>query len=239
MKYLDAAFAEPAYNLACDEVLLELVEGGQIDDDLLRIWEPKTHFVVLGHANSFRSEVNLRECEVAGIAMFRRMSGGGTVIQGPGCLNYSLILNDAARRFGNIGAVFRHVLGRHRDLIEALTGKKARIEGISDLAISGRKVSGNAQYRKSCAVLVHGTFLLHFDLSVIDRCLQVPAKQPAYRRDRPHVEFLANLDLDASAMRGGLVATWQANNTCREPPLDRMHALVRERYGRKDWSERF
>jgi lipoate-protein ligase A len=239
MKYLDAAFDDPASNLACDEALLELVEQNHVVDDLLRIWDSKRYFVVLGHANSLRSEVNLGACEGNGIAVLRRMSGGGTVLQGPGCLNYSLILNGALRRIGNVGDVFRYVLDRHRGLIEELTGMKARIEGISDLAVAGRKVSGNAQYRKSRAVLVHGTFLLNFDLSLINQCLLMPAKQPTYRRDRPHEEFLANLKLDARAMRKGLREVWQTAEHFLPVPLAHVEALVRERYGREEWSQKF
>lgn len=239
MKYLDVAFDDPASNLACDEALLELIEQKQIDDDVLRVWKSSKYFVVLGHANSLRSEVNQGECNAKGIGILRRMSGGGTVMQGPGCLNYSLILRGSARRLGSIGEVFRHVLDRHRRLIEELTGKKTRIEGISDLTVSGRKVSGNAQYRKSRVVLVHGTFLLNFDLSLIDQYLRVPAKQPAYRRDRPHAEFLANLNLDSDAVRDGLITAWQAKEMFRQIPLSRIEALVQGRYGQKAWSEKF
>ncbi len=123
------------------------------------------------------------------------MSGGGTVVQGPGCLNYSLILKNGAR-LKNIEDTFKYVLERHRSVVEKVCGMTARLEGISDLTFDGLKFSGNAQYRKARFVLVHGTFLVDFDLSMIETLLPVPAKQPAYRRSRSHLEFVTNLHVD-------------------------------------------
>ena len=92
MKYLDLTFSDPAQNLACDEALLEVFEQTDVGGDLLRLWQPNTHFVVLGHGNNWRDEVVASACAADGISVLRRCSGGGTVLQGPGSLNYSLIL---------------------------------------------------------------------------------------------------------------------------------------------------
>jgi lipoate---protein ligase len=239
MKYLDLSFATPAMNLACDEALLELCENGETDNALLRIWEPQSHFVVLGHANRLRSEVNLAACTENRISILRRLSGGGAVMQGPGCLNYCLILNGHAHRLRNINETFRYVLERHRRLIGQIAGLDVRIEGISDLAVGGRKISGNAQYRKARYILVHGTFLLNFDLSMIARFLRMPGKQPAYRQHRPHSEFTTNLNLKSAQVRAGIRDSWQAVEEFSEVPFARMEALVRERYGRDEWSKKF
>lgn len=239
MKYLDLAFANPAANLACDEALLELVETGQIKDEILRVWEPAQYFVVLGHANAIRAEVNLSACEEDRITILRRMSGGGAVLQGPGCFNYSLVLNGAAHRFRTVREGFRHVLESHRDIIRALTGLEVALEGISDLAIGARKFSGNAQYRKSSAVLIHGTFLLDFDLSLIARYLALPVKQPVYRQNRSHLEFLRTVPVRSAELRERLKISWRADGALDQVPADRIDALVRERYGRNEWSEKF
>jgi len=239
MKYLDLTFADPASNLACDEALLELYENGDADDALLRVWEPKSHFVVLGHSNRWHSEVNLTACTESRISILRRLSGGGAVVQGPGCLNYGLILNSRAHRLRNINDTFRYVLERHRRFIGQIADAEVRIEGISDLAIAGRKISGNAQYRKARYVLVHGTFLLNFDLSLIGRFLRMPGKQPAYRQRRPHLEFLTNLNLKSAEIRASIRESWNAVEEFCEVPWARVEALVGERYGRDEWSTKF
>jgi lipoate---protein ligase len=239
LKYLDLAFDDPAHNLACDEALLQLVESGQVKDEILRVWEPAQYFVVLGHANSIRAEVNFPACQEDRVSILRRMSGGGTVLQGPGCFNYSLFLNDAMHRFRTVKEGFRYVLERHKKIVQALTGCEVALEGISDLAIEARKFSGNAQYRKSRAVLIHGTFLLDFDLSLIARYLQLPGKQPAYRQNRSHLQFLTKLPVHSAELREHLQESWNARAALDKIPINRIEVLVRERYGRKEWSEKF
>jgi len=160
-------------------------------------------------------------------------------VQGPGCLNYSLILNNVTCRLRTIGDAFHYVLERHRGVIEKLAGVDARIDGISDLTISGRKFSGNAQYRKTRFVLVHGTFLLDFDLLLIERYLRMPAQQPGYRRDRPHLEFVANLNVASRLVRDNLRNGWAADEALLHVPFTRIETLVKERYGREAWSMKF
>ena len=239
MKFLELTFTEPAANLACDEALLEMLEADESSGECLRVWEAKKHFVVLGHSNRLQADVNVAACSEHGIPIVRRISGGGTVLQGPGCLNYSLILGNDPQRPRNIGDTFKYVLHRHRLVIEEICGVKARLDGISDLTVNGLKVSGNAQYRKSRYVLVHGTFLCAFDLQLVEKYLQIPAKQPAYRMGRSHLHFITNLRVDAGQIRHRLQNAWQAAEAFGEIATARIDRLFRDRYGRIEWSEKF
>ncbi len=239
MKYLEMTFAEPASNLACDEALLEMFEAERLGDGLLRIWQPNNYFVVLGHSNSMNTETNMLSCTTAGIPILRRVSGGGAVLQGPGCLNYSLILDCEAHPVRNVSSAFDYVMERHRQWVSAATGVEVCVGGVSDLTVNGRKFSGNAQYRKAHYVLVHGTFLVDFDITLMDRYLRLPAKQPAYRQNRPHLEFVSNLRVESRRLRRSLKEGWEASGDRTEVPLDRVQALVRCRYGRVEWSNKF
>ena len=91
MKSFDQSLPSPAENLAADEALLDWCESGH-GVETLRFWEPREPFVVVGYANKIAAEVNMAACEEKHIPIFRRCSGGGTVVQMPGGLNYSLIL---------------------------------------------------------------------------------------------------------------------------------------------------
>ena len=239
MKYLNLTFTEAERNLACDEALLELFEAQRPDDGLLRLWQPENYFVVLGHSNHLAAEVAVTPCATDGVAILRRVSGGGAVLQGPGCLNYSLILD--CRMFGlkNIGATFHYVLNRHRRSIAALAGLQIAVAGISDLTVGGRKFSGNAQYRKARYALVHGTFLLNFDLPRIERYLLMPMKQPYYRHNRSHSDFVTNLSVDADRIRETLRIEWDASAVFDGDQLHEIDKLVHERYGRSEWSSKF
>jgi lipoate---protein ligase len=239
MKYLEITFDDPASNLACDEALLDYCEAERIDDGLLRLWQPKTYFVVLGHANRMGTEVHLPACVAAGVPILRRMSGGGAVLQGAGCINYALVLDIKAHDIKNIQAGFVYVLKRHRDLVQECISSKVSIEGISDLAIDGRKFSGNSQYRRSRYVLVHGTFLVQFDLPMIERCLQLPHNQPAYRAHRHHSDFVTNINVQSERICSGLRSTWAANTNLENIPFNRIEGLVNTRYSQPNWSEKF
>jgi len=239
MKFLELTFEEPPANLACDEALLETIETGASSDECLRLWEARKYFVVLGHSDQMLSNVNVVACNDCDVPILRRMSGGGTVVQGPGCLNYSLILKNDPRLIGNIRDTFQYVLERHCRLVEDLCGIAARVDGISDLTLGGLKISGNAQYRKARFVLVHGTFLLSFDLRLIEKYLPIPARQPAYRNGRSHLEFIANLNIDPASIRERLRRSWAASNIFHDVPYARIDELVRDRYGKTAWSEKF
>jgi len=92
MRYVDLTLPTPQGNLACDEALLDLCESGE-EREILRFWQPTEHFVVLGYSSRISDEVNLASCDAYGIPVLRRPSGGGAVLQGPGCLSYALVLS--------------------------------------------------------------------------------------------------------------------------------------------------
>jgi len=239
MKYLDLTLDDAAQNLACDEALLEAFEESGQGEDLLRVWHPAEYFVVLGHGNRLRDEVDAPICAAAEMPVLRRCSGGGTVLQGPGCFNYSLILQQNHFAGADVRAAFDFVLERHRSCLESLLGSRVGIKGISDLTLGDRKFSGNAQYRKRRYLLVHGTFLLDFDLPLVARFLRVPMQQPNYRRQRNHGDFLVNLNIDASVLRDALRSSWNAEEEFAGIPLIAIHRLLRERYRLSAWNQKF
>jgi lipoate-protein ligase A len=239
VKYLDLTFSDPASNLACDEALLELCEK-RGEEGVLRVWEPADYFVVVGYSNKLLSEVNVSACDAKRIPVLRRFSGGGAVLQGPGCLNYSLVARN--ERLGipaDLTDSYRYVLSRHLSLCANHGAAAVQIQGISDLALDGRKFSGNAQYRKRLCSLFHGTFLLHFDIALIEKCLRMPSRQPAYRNGRSHESFLCNLNMAPQDVRMALRQVWGAEEALHEVPLDRIEALVGERYSRRQWNFKY
>lgn len=239
MKYLDLTCADAARNLACDEALLEDFEQARSGAQLLRLWQPANYFVVLGHGNRRCTEVATDACIADGIPILRRCSGGGTVLQGPGCLNYSLILRQDNFPSGQVQAAFDFVLARHRRCLEGLRAGPVSVQGLSDLTLGGRKFSGNAQYRRRDYVLVHGTFLLHFDLARIGKYLPMPAKQPDYRQRRNHCDFLVNAEVDPATLSERLRQAWHAVETFTAIPAETIDRLMDERYSRVAWNEKF
>lgn len=238
MQYFDVTLPTSEENLACDEALLDLVEEGT-EDEILRLWESDRYFVVLGSSSKVKEEVNEEACARDGIPVLRRHSGGGTVLQGPGCLNFSLILKiDPAGLTRNITETTNFIMQRHAKTLTDLLGEKVEMKGSSDLTIDGMKFSGNAQRRRLNAVLFHGTFLYDFDLEKIARYLKQPPKQPDYRRQRNHLEFVRNIHCTSEALKKELRSAWDANHLFEPLPGERIKKLVEEKYSRREWNYR-
>jgi lipoate-protein ligase A len=267
MTLLDLTFPTPVENLACDEALLDFFEekGG---DGVLRFWEPENYFVVAGYANHIQKEVNVAACESEKVPIFRRCSGGGTVLQGPGCLNYTLIARiEENGLLRSITSANRFIMERNREAVEKLLSRSSRreeaptkesqsfvtsaatinIRGCTDLALnpqdstqgSALKFSGNAQRRKKHFLLFHGTFLLDFDISLIERFLRMPSQEPDYRLGRPHKSFLTNLDLPPAAVKTALRESWNAHEPLEVVPHDEIALLARDKYVTKEWNFKF
>lgn len=234
---LDLTLPTPAENLACDEALLEERVGqGPGGEGVLRFWESAVPFVVLGFANRLAEEVVEERCEAAGVPVLRRCSGGGTVLQGPGCLSYSLVLPiDESGPLATITGANRFIMDRQARALSAGLGESVTVEGHTDLALRGRKFSGNAQRRRRDWLLFHGTFLLGLDSALMAACLRAPPRQPEYRAGRSHEEFVTRLTLSAAAVKEALRREWGGTEALPSWPADRVAALVAEKYGRPEW----
>src|SRR5690606_6354105 len=118
MHHLDLTLSTPAANLAADEALLEWCETVGADE-ILRFWESPQHFVALGSTNRVEREVHRDIARARDIPILRRCSGGGTVLQGPGCLNYALILRvPETGALSSVTGANRFIMQRQRAALE-------------------------------------------------------------------------------------------------------------------------
>ena len=221
-----------------DEALLEAAENGEIGP-ILRFWESPVYFVTLGYTNRAATEANLPACEAAGVPVLRRVSGGGTVLQGPGCLNYAVVYPIPNGESLNVEATNCLVMKTNQRAFKAATGKEIEMAGHTDLAIGGRKFSGNAQRRKSKFFLFHGTTLIDFDLKLVQTLLRPPSKQPNYRASRSHLDFITNLDVSRAQVKAALCDAWEAHEATTLYPAGRVQELIAEKYARDEWNLRF
>jgi lipoate-protein ligase A len=239
MKRLDLDLSAPAENLAADEALLDQCEAGHGEETLV-FWEPRATFVVVGYANKVATEVNVAACTARGVPVFRRCSGGGTVVQMPGGLNYSLILriseNGPTR---SIASANKFIMGKNRAAMALLSKSEISIRGHTDLCLGDLKFAGNSQRRRKNFLLFHGTLLLDCPLASVGELLLMPSLQPDYRAARPHEEFVTNLELPAETVKAALAEEWQATLELINPPLAEISKLAREKYSTREWNFKF
>ena len=134
---------------------------------------------------------------------------------------------------------YRFVLERHLKFCVNQNAEIVEIQGVSDLAVDGRKFSGNAQHRKRFCSLFHGTFLLRFDIPLIESCL--PHAVEAARLSSQAVLMKLSYAIWAShpTISAALKQAWGADETLHEIPVDRIKTLVRERYSRNEWNFKY
>ncbi len=234
--WIDRTLPTLAENLALDEALLLDAEHG--GPEVLRVWQWPTLAVVLGAGGRIADDVCEDRCRADGVPLARRSSGGGTVLLGPGCLLYSIVLRyDRDPALTQIVPSYRYVLAH---IVAALHGIAPGLDvrGSSDIAEVERKVSGNAQQRKRSHLLQHGTLLYAFDIARVAEYLQAPPRQPDYRRHRDHRDFLTNLPTDAATLKRSLRAAWSAPAEMLTLPMDAIPQLVAEKYGADEWIRR-
>jgi len=234
--------SSPAELLACEEALFEHAESAD-HPGFLTFWESTTYFVVLGYGKHTKEEVFEQACADLRIPILRRSSGGGTVLQGRGCLNFTLVLPiESATELETITGANRFIMQRTRDAIAPLVAGKVELQGHTDLTLDGLKFSGNAQRRKRRCLLFHGALLLNLDLTLVSKVLRLPRQQPDYRQNRPHESFLTLFKVDPVKIKTALIETWNAKqNTSAEIRREvaaRMKNLVVSKYSRDDWNFR-
>ncbi len=233
-------------NLAIDEALLDHFDATcgsdtQSSSEILRVWEMPSKCVVLGRSSISNDEANLATCDRDGVPVLRRCSGGATILAGPGCLMYSVVLDiDQRPQLAMIDAAHDFVMHRVLNGLQRC-GIEATRDGICDLTVQGKKISGNALRLKRRRLLYHGTLLYDFDIPSLATYLGQPARQPDYRQRRLHVDFVSNCFAGPADLTIGLRAAFDATEPLQsEPTLNAVtmlaDQLVEQRYDLRTWN---
>lgn len=234
--WCDITLPTPAENLALDEVLLQHADAYP-QRAFLRTWESPTEFVVVGRSNLVETEVDQPQCYAEGVPIYRRSSGGGTVLMGPGCLAFALALpiTDELRAAG-VSDTAKQIMHKTASALESIV-PGITVCGVSDLVVNDRKFSGNSQRWLKHAFLHHGTILYDFNLERVQRLLKPPSRQPDYRSQRSHTDFVTNLTASRDKILRCLVAAWNAQPAeCPASFIELAGELARSRYERDDWN---
>jgi lipoate-protein ligase A len=237
--------------LALEEAIHAAVENG-LSPPTWRVWQALRPAIIIGTGQEAAREVDLERARACRVDVLRRHSGGGAVLIGPGCINYSafypvpLLPGSETIRGANSAAV--------RFVLAALAGWgiKAVEAGLSDVALQAadgslRKLGGVAQARKRRSVAVHGTLLAAPDWPLLEALLPYPSRAPAYRCGRDHRSFLAGLagggaQVSPESFAQALLSVLPSGTfLCEEPSegeRERAAILVKEKYAAPAWNLR-
>jgi lipoate-protein ligase A len=158
----------------------------------VHVYEQNAIEVVHGPSCVAAKEINAVTCNEDGVCIIERRGGGGTVVLAPGVIVTVVVGERRAQE--TIREIFSRI---HRAMMQLLDGSSARIHetGISDLAIAGRKILGSSLYlaQKPFYFYYQSSLLVNPDLSLMEKYLKHPPKEPDYRGKRSHADFCTSL----------------------------------------------
>ncbi len=156
------------------------------------IWEPQAVAVVIGHAQIAEREVHLATVREEGVAVIRRRGGGGAVALLPGvlCLSCAFVSQQSDSPYHFFQQINSYLI---RLLEQRFKVAGLHLAGISDIALGEKKLLGCSMFKSRALYFYQGSLLINPDLARIGRYLAHPSREPDYRRQRGHDEFVTSL----------------------------------------------
>jgi len=180
-------------NLALEEWLLTKLQGVTPRALLMYV---NTPCVVIGRMQNPYKEANLKYLFDNNIHLARRRSGGGTVYQDLGNLNYSFVQSRDALDKKLHAKVICDALEKEFDVPVSSNDR-------GDVLLDGRKTSGCAQRITGTRSYHHGTLLVRSNLNELWKCISAPLSASTNARGSKSVrsavanlsEFVPNVEM--------------------------------------------
>ena len=227
---------DPYFNLASEEYLID-----NFPDDVFMLWRNEPS-VIIGRSQNAFAELDADFIGRRGIAVVRRLTGGGAVFHDLGNVNFTFIAGDDGSEpdFGRFC----------RPIISALAGLgvEAGLSGRNDIVCQGLKISGNAQAHRSGRILHHGTLLYSADMSSLSGALRVneaKLKSKGVKSVRSRVgnlKDICSLSMDVTEFMEHLLSAARKDfpDAGQRPFSDTENEAIRrladEKYRRWEWN---
>jgi len=154
----------PFFNHAIEEYILK-----NKDEDAFILWRNRPS-ILIGRNQNTLTEIDDDYVRREKIDVVRRLSGGGTVFNDLGNINFTFITKKAQDGTTLSNGFKKFAL----PVIKALEslGVDAVFTGRNDITIDGKKFSGNAQFHYKDKTLHHGTLLFSGNLERLAKALK-------------------------------------------------------------------
>lgn len=172
-----------------DEGFLDrAMERGQA---ALSVHRPRKGAVVLGRSSQLEAEVHVEALLHDGLSLYRRRGGGCAVYLDPGTVVVMAAV--PAPGLGHLPELFSAFSHWMIEGLSACGQVALRRRDVCDLVRDDRKVGGACLLRRRNWALYAVSLLVSTPIDALERYLRHPPREPAYRRGRPHGQFVATL----------------------------------------------
>jgi lipoate-protein ligase A len=225
----------PPFNLAAEEWLLR-----SSSENIFMLWRNSPAVIVGRHQNT-AAEIDEDFVRERGMAVIRRITGGGAVFHDLGNVNFSFVRLEHSGG----GLDFARFAAPVLEALRAM-GVDCGFDGRNDLVAGGRKFSGNAQHIEHRRVLHHGTLLFDSRLEDLAGALRpdpvkfrgksirsVPARIVMLKEHLPHLGVEEFMGLLFARMLRTLPGK---RRDLSGPEEEAIAELARARYENGEWN---
>ena len=164
MIFIDAIYRDAAHYFALEEYLCT---QKKFDDGVFMLWQTRPTVMLGNFQNSF-NEILLPQIQEDQVDIVRRNTGGGTIYTDEGSLQYTFVVKSASEMIDFQTYMDKIIVALHT------LGVNVQYNSRNDLAIAGKKISGNAQCNKGEYTIHHGSLLYDMDFSKMSKYLNPP-----------------------------------------------------------------
>lgn len=189
-RLLDTGLRNAAENIALNRALLEARQANEAPNTLRFL--QFTPSALLGFHQSAEQELNLDYCAEHGVAIQRRITGGGAIYMDQTQLGWELYLDKNELGTADMQAISRRICEAAARGISTL-GVAAQYRPRNDIEVDGRKISGTGGAFDGDALMFQGTMLIRFDIEKMLRVLRIPAEKLSDKAINSARERIANL----------------------------------------------
>ena len=189
-RVLDTGLRSAAENIALNRALLEARQADESPNTLrfLRF----TPCALIGFHQSPEQELNLDYCREHGVAVQRRITGGGAIYFDETQIGWELYLHKRDLGTTDMQAISRRICEAAARGISTF-GLNAQFRPRNDIEVEGRKISGTGGAFDGDALMYQGTLLIRFDVEKMLRVLRIPAEKLSDKAIASARERVANL----------------------------------------------
>ena len=155
------------------------------------IWIPEETCIVLGRSNNLADSLFTEDVEADNVPVYKRPSGGEAVV-----LSNKMIVLSVAVAQADFKSGKTYFMDYNIKIISALKSldiKELGYKGISDITIKDLKILGSSIYQNKIGVFYHAVLNVSESVSLIEKYLKHPIREPDYRKNRNHKEFVTSL----------------------------------------------